>query len=157
MRARTFPCKNEAGFSLVEMLAALTIVALASVMVAVTLPTRQATSIKASVDQVKSLLLDMSKEAIVSGRAIGMIADGNQLSLVAWQDGTWRPLTSERFELDARTHVRITPYTLRSKNWPPVTVDEMGVYSPASVEVTMGGSTQTFRLSAAGLETGGDK
>ncbi|MEZ5998417.1 MAG: GspH/FimT family pseudopilin [Hyphomonas sp.] len=152
MTSRAITSKHDAGVSLVEMLVALMIVALASVMVVMTLPRKESDPLERSQEQIRDLLAAMPQEAIASGRAIGLSVDGRTVRVVAWQQGAWTPLPGRALELEPRTSVLIKPGTKRPKNWPAVSVDEMGLFSPASIVINAGAASRAYRISASGLE-----
>lgn len=147
----------EAGFSLVEMLVALMIIALASVMVVMTVPRGDEGPLDRNAERLGALLAAMPSEAIALGRPVGLDVSAGEIRKLAWQNGAWVPLTEKAFKLEPRLRLNIRGARKPPVNWPAVTVDEMGVFSPATVEIVLGVDSRTYHLSAAGLEEGGAK
>lgn len=98
---------HEAGFSLVEVLVTLSIVALASAMIVAT--ARPADALKSEHDKLASVLKMLDARAKVSGEPTGLIASASGYTPATWRAGEWQVLQREHRKLPDQFNLRIEP------------------------------------------------
>ena len=79
---------HEAGFTLVEMMAVLVIVGLASALVVLTLPAPESDAEK-SAERFAALVQRAAEEAVISGNVVGVRVDGAGYDFQRWRGGAW--------------------------------------------------------------------
>lgn len=141
--------KREAGFSLVEVLAAVAILAvLASAVVFSLQPAPPASRTEA--DRLAARFTLASQEALLSGQPVGFAVDEDALgyAFLTWRDGAWRPLTghpalaprrlpggvSLTLETDGAFPPRPAPQRTGLSRRPPAPVRPAVLFDPAGLD-----------------------
>lgn len=93
-----------AGFSLVEVLVTLLITAMASALIVAT--ARPADPLKTEGERLTHALEQMQSQARISGTPMGMVLEPKGYAIVAWRDGKWSNVGSQRHTLSSGVSIR---------------------------------------------------
>ena len=140
---------SRAGMSLIEVLVALFILALASAAIMMTLP-RHPSRLDREVTRLERAIDQLAGEAIAAGevRAIQLTPDGYQAQ--AWRGGRWVALKRSRHMLPSplRAHVQNAPKEM--KDWPEIVADTTGIVSARTLVLADGAERRVLTVSASG-------
>jgi type II secretion system protein H len=92
------------GFSLVEVLVTLLITALASALIVAT--ARPSDPLKTEGERLTRALEQMQSQARISGTPMGMVLEPNGYAIVAWREGTWSTVGSQKHALASGVSIR---------------------------------------------------
>jgi len=132
----TRACASQAGISLVEMMVTLSIIAVATSLILLTVPMRP--QFKQETGLLQEMLEQTASRAMVSGQPMGLVIDGNSYSAAVWQDGTWRLLRSHLLPGDIRLQIDGKPQVTREADEPVVPAvifDPLGHTQPVAIEL----------------------
>lgn len=127
---------SQAGISLVEMMVTLSIIAIATSLILLTVPMRP--QFKQETGLLQEMLEQTASRAMVSGQPMGLVIEGNSYSAAVWQDGTWRVLRSHLLPGDIRLQVDGKPQVTREADEPVVPAvifDPLGHTQPVAIEL----------------------
>ena len=144
----------EDGFSLVEMLVALMIISLASVMIVMTLPKSTDDPFETTIASAEDAIGRLESDAVALGRPVGFIVSEAQLEPVVWQGGEWVPARLQVVKAPRGVHFATDGRQTNAKQWPQVRVDPVGVFTPNHVVVKAGGRLHSIAIEAGGIVTG---
>ena len=132
----TRACASQAGISLVEMMVTLSIIAVATSLILLTVPMRP--QFKQETGLLQEMLEQTASRAMVSGQPMGLVIDRNSYSAAVWQDGTWRLLRSHLLPGDIRLQIDGKPQVTREADEPVVPAvifDPLGHTQPVAIEL----------------------
>lgn len=132
----TRACASQAGISLVEMMVTLSIIALATSLILLTVPLRP--QFKQEAGLLQEVLEQTASRAMVSGQPMGVIIEGNSYSAAIWQDGTWRLLKTHLLPGDIRLQIDGKPpgpIEAGAPVIPAVIFDPLGHTRPVAIEL----------------------
>ena len=125
--------ESESGLTLVEVMLVVFIVGLASSLVVMTIPRRQAPAQSVAQDFVQ-VLRDAQDQSILTGQPIGLQLNERDYTIVQWRRDRWRPVAPvrvvprqmviEREKLRSRTPTKL------DEGWPDVVFDPSGIVEP---------------------------
>jgi len=95
---------RSAGFSLVEVLVTLSITALASALIVAT--ARPADPLRTEGERLTHALEQMQSQARISGTPMGMVLEPQGYAIVAWRDGAWSNVGTQRHTLAPGVSIR---------------------------------------------------
>ena len=127
---------SQDGISLVEMMVTLSIIALATSLVLLTLPIRP--QYKQEAGRLHDALEQMASRANVSGLPMGLVIEDGTYSLAIWQDGNWRVVRSQQLPGDIRVQIDGKPSIPAEDGRPVVPAvifDPLGHTQPVSIEL----------------------
>lgn len=134
----------QAGLSLVEVLVALSIVALATTIITLTLSgppphARESERLQATLEQIAS-------NSLVTGRPAAILVDGRTYAAAIWQDGAWRTVPGASRTLPAGIVLTAAsgdqPGQL--ENQPIFVFDPLGHSSLAELDLVRGAAVTRF-------------
>ena len=126
--------------SLVEIMITLSIIAVATTMILLTIPTRYV--FKQESDRLREALEQAATRAMVSGQPVGLVVEGQSYSPALWQNGSWRLLESHRLPKDISIRIDGEPPALRQEDeapLPAIIFDPLGHTVPVSIELSRNG------------------
>lgn len=141
----------QAGISLVEMMVTLSIIAVATSLVLLTVPMRPQFKQEASLLQ--EALEQIASRALVSGQPMGLVIEGNTYAPAVWQSGTWRVLGSRQLSGDIGLLIDGKPPVTREDDdpvVPAVIFDPLGHTQPAAIELVRNDVLTSLTLRADG-------
>jgi type II secretion system protein H len=134
------------GFSLVEILVALFIMALASAMVVMAMPSRP-DQLNAEVGQFEAVLARTMEQAISRGQARGIRVQDNSYSVYTRVAGRWVPARGEAEALAGGVTLNlITKDRESDDSRPQIVADASGIVSGPDVRFSKGGRTLDVEL-----------
>lgn len=134
---------EEAGFTLIELMVVLVIVALASAAVAVSLPSGSA-GLRQEATAFAARAVAARNAAIVGGRPVRVLADAGGYRVEERRTGRWLPWGGKAGR--ARAWERGTAVALDGA----VAFDSTGLSDPATLRLERGGKAMTVRVEADG-------
>ncbi len=146
---RVEPFSGERGFTLVELMVVLAILALAATAVVLTIPGEER-SVRGEADRLAARLAAARDVAVIEGRSVAVNLAPSGYGFARRVDGTWQPLPGRAFEQ------RSWPHALRfnAESGTGVTrilFDRVGTSpTPQTVVLTGGAAREVVRVSAAG-------
>ncbi|MCA8901113.1 MAG: prepilin-type N-terminal cleavage/methylation domain-containing protein [Hyphomonas sp.] len=143
---------DDAGFSLVEMVVALTIIALASVMIVGSLPRRSDESLESAAAAIEDALQDLSSQAAASGYPLGVHVEENGLYPVVWRNGEWAEATTPALRLKGDYRIGFRKTDASPEGWPEFRVDPVGVFTSGEISVRSVNSEVTIKVGPGGPE-----
>lgn len=131
---------TQAGLSLVEIMVTLSIIAVATTLILLTIPTHHV--FKQESDRLREALEQAANHAMVTGQPVGLIVEPHSYSPAFWQSGAWRPL--ENHQLPEDISIRIdgeppSPKEADEEPLPAVIFDPLGHTLPVSIELSRNG------------------
>ena len=140
---------SQSGMSLVEVLVALFILALASAAIVMTLP-RQPSGLDRELARLEDAIERISDEAISSGelRAIHLTAQGYQSQ--SWANGDWVAMARSNHRLPSSIQLAVRKGRDDRKDWPAIVADPTGMVSGRPLTLREGTAVRTINVSAAG-------
>lgn len=145
--------RAETGMSLVEVLVALSILALATTVITLTLASPNPLTRES--DHLRSVLEQTAGRALVTGRPAALLVDGRSYSPAIWQDGEWRSLGTAGRTLPSGMALVAsdnagTRRRGRDDPTPMIIFDPLGHSPEASIDLVRGGSVTRFTLQPGG-------
>lgn len=137
----------QAGLSLVEIMVTLSIIAVATTLIMLTIPTRHV--FKQESDQLRHALEQAANRASITGQPVGLIVDGGSYSPAIWQNGAWRVLESHKLPKDISIRIDGRPPALLEKGEEPapaVIFDPLGHTLPVAIELSRNGVLTSLTL-----------
>lgn len=127
----------QAGLSLVEIMVTLSIIAVATTLILLTIPTRHV--FKQESDRLREAMEQAANRAMVTGQPVGLVVEGRSYSPAIWQNGAWRLLDS--YHLPTNIFLRVDgkpPATLQKDEdpAPAVIFDPLGHTAPVAIELS---------------------
>ncbi|MGF1701003.1 type II secretion system minor pseudopilin GspH [Photobacterium makurazakiensis] len=171
-------CKRAAGFTLIEILLVLVLLATSAVAVLVSLPEGQDNKVKEQAARFHYLVQLLGEDALLNGIDYGIRVERNRYQFLQLTSQDWQPMTESRFftevEMDEgiRLTVEIGGYSWEDKDRlfnpgslfnedlfaeqtdknkikpPQVVVMASGEYTPFSLEFEVDGENQFWRVQA---------
>ena len=140
---------QQAGMTLVEVMAVLFIVGLTAGIVTLTLPENPSDE-EASAQAFARVLTDAQDRAIMTGQPVGLNLTERGYMLVQWRQDGWRPV-GRPVILPARMDIALqTELPDRPDNWPEVVFDPTGIVQPAAFQLRARGVRLDLSLTEAG-------
>tara|TARA_R100000365_G_C2748696_1_gene81399 strand:+ start:25768 stop:26199 length:432 start_codon:yes stop_codon:yes gene_type:complete len=139
--------------SLVEVLVALAILALASTAIVMTMPQRE-TRLDREVSRLEGIIERLSDEAIASGEVRGLrIAEDGYLMEV-WRGGRWQALQGA-YELPKPVELKLQQPAAQqpTKVWPDIIADETGFVTATQLLIQDGTKRRVLITDASGAIT----
>lgn len=141
----------EAGLSLVEVMVTLSIVAIATSLIVLTLPRAQPQ--KQAVGLLREALERTAERAMITGQPSGMVFEQGRYSPAIWQDETWRLIGGQN--LPAGMTILIDGETLRAAEAseapvPAVIFDPLGHTQPVAIDLVRNDFVTRLTLGADG-------
>ena len=130
----------QAGLSLVEIMVTLSIVAIATTLILLTIPTRHV--FKQESDRLREALEQAANHALITGQPVGLIVEPHSYSPALWQNGSWRPLEKYQLPKDISIRIEGEPPAPREEDEDPIPAvifDPLGHTPPVSVELHRNG------------------
>lgn len=130
------PRALQAGLSLVEVMITLSIIAIATSLILLTVPIRP--QFKQETRLLQEVLEQTASRSTVSGQPMGLVIEGNTYSPAVWQDGNWRVIKSHKLPGSIKLQVDGKPVVRREEDepiQPAVIVDPLGHTQPVSIEL----------------------
>ena len=137
---------REAGFSLVEVLVTLSILALASAMIVTT--ARPADALKSEHNKLAGVLKRLDAKAKVSGEPTGLIASASGYTPAVWRAGEWQAAQREHRSLPDQFTLRIEP---GATSGPQVQFDPL--MPETTVSVVLSDGRRNLTVAYPGAET----
>lgn len=137
----------QAGLSLVEIMVTLSIIAVATTLILLTIPTRHV--FKQESDQLREALEQAANRASITGQPVGLIVDGGGYSPAIWQNGAWRVLESHQLPKDISIRIDGKPPAVLEKGEDPapaVIFDPLGHTLPVPLELSHNGVFTSLTL-----------
>ena len=134
------------GFSLVEILVALFIMALASAMVVMAMPSRPE-QLNAEAERFKAVLVQTMEQAITRGQARGIRVEDNSYTVYTRIAGRWVPARGETKALSGGVTINLlTKDREPDDSRPQIVADASGIVSGPDVSFSKGGRTLDVEL-----------
>jgi prepilin-type N-terminal cleavage/methylation domain-containing protein len=140
---------SQSGMSLVEVLVALFILALASAAIVMTLP-RQPSRIDREVTRLESAIDRLADEAIASGEVRAIRLDDDAYLVQAWRDGGWVPLARSSHTLPAPLKITVSKTSGDTTDWPDIVADTTGVVTARNFVLAEGVERRVISVSSSG-------
>ncbi|MFN4023662.1 MAG: GspH/FimT family pseudopilin [Hyphomonas sp.] len=145
--------RAETGMSLVEVLVALSIVAITTTVITLTLAGPNPLARES--DHLRGVLEQTAGRALVTGRPTALLVDGRSYSPAIWQDGEWRVAGTARHTLPSGMALIASDNTgtqrrRRDDPKPMIVFDPLGHSPDASIDLVRGGSVTRFTLQPGG-------
>ncbi|MGE6697911.1 GspH/FimT family pseudopilin [Hyphomonas sp. NPDC076900] len=137
---RALPGDPQAGLSLVEIMVTLSIIAVATTLILLTIPTRHV--FKQESDQLREALEQAANRALITGQPVGLIVEDASYSPAIWQNGAWRLLESHQLPKDISIRIDGKPPEVLEKGEEPapaVIFDPLGHTLPVAIELSRNG------------------
>jgi general secretion pathway protein H len=130
----------QSGFSLVEVMVTVFILAMATSFVVVTLPPNPSPLLREA-KRFEAFVELAAKRSRVGGLPIGLVAGEVEYSLVVWRDEQWNAIIGTSHELDEGIVLGVSTQTVseRPENWPVVVFDPLGAATPTKLELHQAG------------------
>lgn len=141
---------DDAGFSLVEMVVALTIIALASVMIVASLPKQAGANVDSAAEAVGQAMLRLADQAVATGRPVGVHVEADGLYPVVWQSGKWSDASGPAMRLEGGIQLGYRKSAPVPEGWPEFRIDPTGVYSRGEISVRSRTQEVTVRIGPGG-------
>ncbi|MEO1662132.1 MAG: GspH/FimT family pseudopilin [Pseudomonadota bacterium] len=140
---------QQAGMTLVEVMAVLFIVGLTAGIVTLTLP-KNPSEEEASAQAFARVLSDAQDRAIMAGQPVGLNLTERGYMLVQWRQDFWRPvgrpvILPTRMGIEVQTERPDGP-----ENWPEIVFDPTGIVQPAEFQLRARGVRIDISLTEAG-------
>lgn len=138
---------RDGGFSLVEIMVALFIMALASAMVVMVMPSRP-DALNAEVDQFETLLTRAQDQAISRGQAQGIRVETNAYTVYTRINGRWMPLEAGSHRVSGGVTISVLGKTEAKSvdTLPQIVMDASGIVSGPDVRFVKGARMHDFEL-----------
>lgn len=146
---------SQSGMSLVEVLVALFILALASAAIVMTLP-RKPSRIDREVARLELAIDRLTDEAIASGEVRAIRLEDDEYVAQAWRDSRWVTLPRSAHKLPSPLTISVST-TRRGiqesdlKDWPDIVADATGIVSARPLTLAEGADRQELTVSSSGM------
>jgi prepilin-type N-terminal cleavage/methylation domain-containing protein len=146
---------SQSGMSLVEVLVALFILALASAAIVMTLP-RKPSRIDREVARLELAIDRLTDEAIASGEVRAIRLEDDEYVAQAWRDSRWVTLPRSAHKLPSPLTISVST-TRRGiqesdlKDWPDIVADATGIVSARSLTLAEGADRRVLTVSSSGM------
>lgn len=137
----------QTGLSLVEIMVTLSIIAVATSLILLTIPMRPL--YKQETGLLREALEQAATRALVTGQPMGLIIEGQRYSPAIWQNGTWRSLKSHSLPDDVTIQVDGKPPEIAEDGeplMPAVIFDPLGHTKPVAIEISRNGVLTSLTL-----------
>lgn len=146
---------SQSGMSLVEVLVALFILALASAAIVMTLP-RQPSRIDREVARLELAIDRLTDEAIASGEVRAIRLEDDKYVAQAWRDSRWVALPRSAHKLPSPLTISVltTRRGLQEsdlKDWPDIVADATGIVSARPLTLAEGADRRVLTVSSSGM------
>jgi len=146
---------SQSGMSLVEVLVALFILALASAAIVMTLP-RQPSRLDREVARLELAIDRLADEAIASGEVRAIRLGEDEYVAQAWRDSRWvaLPRSSHTLPSPLTISVSTTSKGLKErdlKEWPEIVADATGIVSARPLTLAEGADQRVLTVSSSGM------
>lgn len=146
---------SQSGMSLVEVLVALFILALASAAIVMTLP-RQPSRLDREVARLELAIDRLADEAIASGEVRAIRLGEDEYAAEAWRDSRWVALRRSAHTLPSPLAISVS--TSRRglqesdpKDWPHIVADATGIVSAQPLTLIEGTDRRVLTVSSSGM------
>ena len=141
---------SNSGMSLVEVLVALAILALASTAIVMTMPRRE-TRLDREASRLEGIIERLSGEAIASGEVRGLRLEEGGYIMEVWRHGRWQALQGA-YELPKSVELKLQRPGVqkRAKMSPDIVADETGFVTPTRIVIQDGTKRRALIMDAAG-------
>ncbi|RAN33115.1 prepilin-type N-terminal cleavage/methylation domain-containing protein [Hyphomonas pacifica] len=141
---------SNSGMSLVEVLVALAILALASTAIVMTMPRRE-TRLDREVHRLEGIIERLSDEAIASGEVRGLRIEEDGYLVEVWRGGRWQAL-QEAYELPNPVELKLQHPAAQkpAKVWPDIIADETGFVTSMQLVIQDGTKKRVLVTDASG-------
>lgn len=138
---------QDGGFSLVEIMVALFIMALASAMVVMAMPSRP-DALESEADQFEQVMTRTLDQAISRGQAQGIRIEKNTYTVYARVNGRWLPVESANQKVSRGVTISVLGNVeVKSEDaLPQIVMDASGIVSGPGVRLSKGVRTHDFDL-----------
>lgn len=140
---------SQSGMSLVEVLVALFILALASAAIVMTLP-RQPSRIDREVSRLEETIRQLSDESISSGEVLGLHLQDAGYSTLAWRGNGWVRLDRTSRRLTSPVSLSVLRAETRPPGWPDIMTDTTGVVTAREIVLTDRAERRLLSVSSSG-------
>ena len=139
---------RDGGFSLVEIMVALFIMALASAVVVMVMPSRPDT-LESEADQFAKVMTRSLDLAISRGQAQGIRIEKNAYSVYTRVNGRWMPVEAASRRISAGVTISVLgkAEAKTEETLPQIVMDASGIVSGPDVQFSKGVRTREFELS----------
>lgn len=146
------PCDLQKGLSLVEIMVTLSIIAVATSLILLTIPMRPLYKQEAGL--LRETLEQAATRSLVTGQPMGLIFEGQVYSSSIWQDGDWQLLASRTLPDDIGIKIDGKPPANAEDGEPivpAVIFDPLGHTTPIAIELSSKDALTTLTLRSDGL------
>lgn len=140
---------SQSGMSLVEVLVALFILALASAAIVMTLP-RQASRIDREVARLEQAIERLSDESVSSGEVRGLRLQDTGYSALAWRADEWVFLDRTFRRLTPPVTLSVSRAESHPPGWPDIMADMTGVVTARDFILADGADQRRVSVSSSG-------
>ncbi len=138
----------QSGFSLIELMMAIFIMALATSFVVLTLPP-QSSQLEEEAERLAGTLQRGADQAMISGHLVGLDITDTGYGLVRWRGGAWQAIPGQHYILPASMDISYHSETDRDvpTNWPEARFDPIGRVEAAEIILMRGTERVALSLS----------
>ncbi len=138
---------RDGGFSLVEIMVALFIMALASALVVMVMPSRP-DALNAEADQFEKVMMRTLDQAISRGQAQGIRIEANAYTVYTRVNGRWMPVSDVSRHMPDGVTIRVLGKSdpKSEEALPQIVLDASGIVSGPDVRFSKGVRTRDFDL-----------
>ena len=147
------PVSLQSGFSLIELMMAIFIMALATSLVVMTLPP-QPGKVESEAARIEAEMHRAADQAMVSGHMTGLDITRDGYAMVRWRSGGWQTISGTGYVLPEDISIDYASESDRKlpDDWPELRFDPLGPMTPAVI--TLVGSDKTLIIDVdAGMKT----
>lgn len=137
----------QAGLSLVEIMVTLSIIAVATTLILLTIPTRHV--FKQESDRLRETLEQAANRAMVTGQPVGLVVEGQHYAPAIWQNGAWRLMESHQLPNDISLRIDGKTPAVPEEGEDPapaVIFDPLGHTLPVALELSRSGVLTSLTL-----------
>lgn len=137
----------QAGLSLVEIMVTLSIIAVATTLILLTIPTRHV--FKQESDRLRETLEQSANRAMVTGQPVGLVIESQSYTPAIWQNGAWRLMESHPLPKDIGIRIDGKTPAAPEKGEAPapaVIFDPLGHTLPVALELSRNGVLTSLTL-----------
>ncbi len=143
---------RQSGLSLIEVMAALFILALASSFIIMTIPPRDQAAGFAR--KIEAAAETAAIRANLTGQPSGLRIEPRQITVLTWHDGDWQPVSRGEIRLPGAMTVsvdetRATGPETWPADWPQIVFDPLGHSTVAGLRVQKGSQVQHLTVAPA--------
>ncbi len=141
---------SQSGMSLVEVLVALFILALASAAIVMTLP-RQPSRLDREVARLELAIDRLADEAIASGEVRAIRLEEDEYVAQAWRGSRWIPLPRTSHALPPLLKISVSSAPKDTKDWPEIIADPTGIVTAKTLTLAEGTDQRVLTVSSSGM------